>query len=466
MSALNKLYSRFLSRKTTILLITILTVLYLLGALIPQKQLLSPENYQAWRVASPLLLTFLETFKFTTMYSSPVVLLVTTLFFIHLILVNWQRIPLVAKEIKSSTSAVVNPDAITRLNHVVLQGADAGTIAALKVFFISRRYHVTAGDQTFKAVKNRYSPIGSLVFHLSFVPVLLGTLIIFHTRFSGDAYVAEGQFFSGGSSEYKIRRRYSDLRTKLPDVTFQVERFAPRFYDLDALSLKTSLAVTYNGRTARGDCDVNRPFNMDSLSILIADLGAAPLFRILDSDGSTFAEGYTLLNIIRGTSDDYVVPGTPYTLRLKMWPDYYLGADGKSYTKTFAFNNPRFEVSVFREGKLESEGNIIKSPGDAVHFGSMRLLIPDIRYYGKFVVVEEHGGAVLIVGFLLMVSGLMLKVFWRKKTVSGVIGNSDAGNSITIAYQVEHYSGLKDFELNLLATEIVAADIGLYRTDK
>jgi len=456
MSYLVRLYNLFLTRKTTALLIVTLTSLYLLGAIIPQKQLVGSEAYSAWRQTSPQWVSFLESLQLTSIYSSPLVLAMTILFFIHLVIVTLKRVPALLKELRLPERVNFTAESVERFEPVTVRNADAAAMVVLKEAVAARGYRIVHGDNCFKGFKNQFSMFGSLMFHLSFLLILLGAMVIFYSRFSGDAYVAEQQGFSGRSEEYRKRMRYSGLRKSLPDLQFQVEKIEPRFAGLEPLSLNSKMIVTYGGRTVRGTCDVNHPFRSGPLSILITDLEATPLLRIVRSDGRELLTAFALLKILRGQADTFEIPDSPYSLSFRFWPDYALDASGKAMTLSYELKNPHFEVAVYRDGKLLSNGKLLATPQDYLDFDGLRLTIPEIHYYGNFLIVEERGGVILSLGFLVAVGGLILKVFWRRKAIYVVQSWKDGTALITLARQTEYYQEWSS-ELDEIAAKIGAA---------
>lgn len=454
-SFLLQLYNLFLSRKTTALLIFSLTALYLLGAVIPQKQLVGTEAYNAWKQSSPLWVSLLESLQLTSLYSSPIVLGITVLFFIHLVIVTGRRIPVLLRELRLPEKVDITAASIERLEPVTVRNVDPSAMDLLKEAVAARGYRIVAGENCFKGFKNQFSMFGSLMFHLSFLLILLGAMIIFYSRFSGDAYVAEQQVFSGRSEEYRKRMRFSGIRKSLPELQFQVEKIEPKFAGLEPLSLNSKMIVTYGGRTVRGRSDVNHPFRSGPLSILITDLEATPLLRIADREGREILSAFALLKILRGQADTFEIPDSPYSLSFRFWPDYAVD-NGKAKTLSYELKNPHFEVAVYRDGKLLSDGNVLAAPNDYLEFDGLRLTIPEIHYYGNFLIVEERGGGILSLGFLVAVGGLILKVFWRKKAIYAVQSWEEGVVLLKVARQTEYYQE-RSSELDEIVARIGAA---------
>ena len=97
------------SLRFTILLISLLGLIFALGLWVPQKRLLR-TIYLAWQKKSPDLVSFLDMLGLTTIYSSPITITLWLLFFLNLSLVLWQRLPLIKKRITLSNAMIANPE--------------------------------------------------------------------------------------------------------------------------------------------------------------------------------------------------------------------------------------------------------------------------------------------------------------------------------------------------------------------
>src|ERR1035438_6807136 len=114
---INKFTKYLSSLRFTLLLISLLGVMFLLGLWIPQKSLVAPEQFVQWKAQSPLLVGTFETLGLTTIYTSPFTLLLWVLFFINLSLVMWQRMPLIKKRIEMTAPKNDDPETAPGFNY-------------------------------------------------------------------------------------------------------------------------------------------------------------------------------------------------------------------------------------------------------------------------------------------------------------------------------------------------------------
>src|ERR1700681_2967415 len=97
----NKLIKYLSSLRFTILLISLLGLMFIIGLWVPQQRLLQ-AIYLEWQRNSPALVAFLDALGLTTIYTSPLTITLCSLFFLILSLVLWQRLPLVKSRITLS----------------------------------------------------------------------------------------------------------------------------------------------------------------------------------------------------------------------------------------------------------------------------------------------------------------------------------------------------------------------------
>lgn len=428
------LYRRFVSRKTTAILIAVLVFFYFLGIIVPQRAILTPERYLAWEASWPALVKTLDALELTSVYSSSPVIVLTALFFLNLILVTLGRFRRILREVKPSDAAVTADTLSSFPVRVSLSPEEGAGLQALSRKLESKGFHVVNGEGWLRAVKNAYSPLGSLFFHVSFLFFLLGGLLIFHTRFRGETVLTEGQYFSGLRQEYRTASRLSELRKELPALQFQMDKMTPRFVKMEPISLLTNITVVDGHGRRAGAIEVNRPFVTGSTSILVTDAGVAPYFSVTASGGRELLGAFVNLNILRGDEDFVPVPDTGYIIHARFWPDSARDARGALYTRSYDLKNPRFDITIRNNGVVVGSGTIL-SPRDVISFDNLHLSIGEIRYFGTFVITDERGGSVLIAGFLLSITGLLLTFTWVRKDVLAV-GDGDGG--VLVGYKTSY----------------------------
>ncbi len=213
---LDSLVKTLKSLKFTIFLVICLASVFLLGVVIPQKSLLGREMYLQWKMRNPGLVSFLEAIRFTDIYLSPITIALWALFFLNLIFIMSNRIPTIWKRCFREVLPA-NIDSVRSSRHYeVVDGIETKNI---KVVLEKMGYKVfEKKDNAFWAVKNRFSPLTTILFHVRCFLLLIGGVISFYTQFRGNVELAVGETFVGQYSWVR-KPKIGDI----PWIKFTVE---------------------------------------------------------------------------------------------------------------------------------------------------------------------------------------------------------------------------------------------------
>jgi cytochrome c biogenesis protein ResB len=443
------------SLRLTVLLIICLGSVFLLGVVVPQKRLLGVDPYEAWRAQKPVLVGVLEFLGFTDIYVSPLTLVLWALFFLNLITVMSGRIPVIWRR----CMRVAVPAGIESLGrrHVTIPGR--GLEDARKTLN-GMGYRFFSGGRGFLAVKNRFSPLATILFHLSFLLLLAGGVTTVYTKFRGEANVAVGETFSGnyaGMSKPKVGG--------VPRTVITVEEVRPVYYKGDvAVDLEVALRTGDGSRRVIG---INNPYREGPVSFVIKNIDVAPLFIIRDSNGRELDGAYVKLNALAGNADYFSMAGYDFATvfytnvlsdtlstrdeeaalpqALKQRPS----AAGARQQQEIV--NPAFDLSVYRQGVLLAEETV--RVGESIGFDNRTILFSGLAYWVKFYVVKEYGLGVVYTGFALITLALVVRFGFYRRDIKGV----EQGEAIHIAGTAEYFSSLFDDELAKIS-EALRAD--------
>jgi hypothetical protein len=440
------------SLKFTILLIISLAVMFLLGLLIPQKELLGKEAYLLWRGDHPSLVSLLESLQLTDLYRSPLSLVLWGLFFLNLALVMAPRLPATWRrcfrvEIPKAPEALKG-----RRNYRRLEGT---TIDSLGRVLKGEGYTLFHGAGSLVALKNRFSPLGTMLFHLSFVMILIGGAATVYTRFRAEADVAVGETFSGGYSKILKRPRMGEI----PFTSFTVALVKPTYFDRN---VTVDLDVEIDSRHGRKSYGVNRPFRDGSLSFVINEIDIAPLFVVQDAAGRELDGAVVKLKVLKGAPDEFHLAG--YRFRALFHTDY-LGSGaakaenqqglpqalkqhdaGRSQDREIV--NPAFTLEVYRGETLVASGLV--RPGESLSFDGRRVVFSAYDYWVHFYAGSERGLLLVYGGFLLMTLALVLRLGFPRKEIAAV---SD-GTTLHLAGRGEYYPLIFQEQLEKIITRL------------
>ena len=445
---INKTIKYLSSLRFTILLISLLGLVFALGLWVPQRRLLK-TIYLEWQKTSPQLVSILDALGLTTIYSSPITIALWLLFFLNLSLVLWQRWPIVKSRITLSETKISDPVTAGgypfRKSYLLPDSLDSDTILTR----IKKSGFSLLGDATgFYGVKNRLSPIAFMLFHVSFFLILLGGLISVYTEFIGYLDLAQGETFQG-----ELNRYNASPSPKLPEVgspptvSFTVKSIVPRVEHNTPTGISIMLA---DNRDKSHEVDINRPYTTEHTSFVFKHLGVSPLFVVKDASGKEIEGAYVKLDVLKMKPDRFTMAGFLFTATF--YPDYVL-EEGKRATRSMEFNNPVFFVSVERNGKKIAEGLVPKN--GALEFAGNRLEMRDMPFWVRFYVVKQRGLSILYAGFALATIGVIWRLLFYRREIIGAVREQAGGRYLVVAGRSEYYKSLAEDEFTLLFGTII-----------
>ncbi len=448
----NKIVKNLSSLRFTIVLISLLGLMFAIGLWVPQIKLVK-GLYLVWQKNSPNLVAFLDLFGLTTIYTSPITVTLWAFFFLNLSLVIWQRIPLVRHRISLSEKLITAPErgAGYPFNRTFLLPKGMGGEQVIQQLR-KRRFTVLGDGTSFYAVKNRLSPVAFLIFHLSFFLILLGGLISVYTEFIGYLDLAQGETFNGEPGRYNaVPIPKIPPIGSLPTASFTVKSIVPRVVH----NTPTGISVMLLDAAGQShEVDINVPYKTDHASFVFKHLGVAPLFELKDASGSTLAESYLKLDVLKGRPDRFSLGGFNFTATF--YPDYVLD-NGKRATRSMEFNNPIFFISVERDGKKLGEGLVPKN--GSLLFAGYRLEMRDMPFWVRFYVVKQRGLSILYLGFALATVGVIWRLLFYKREILGAVRETDGAPSLLIAGRSEYYKKLAEDEFLELFEKITGKPV-------
>jgi len=448
---MKRLLKAFVSRRAIIVLIVLLILCYLIGGLVPQRGIMTNAEYLAWKRSSPLLVSYFDALGLTSVYTSALFYLLVTLFFLNLVLVTWQRIPAFRHAARIPERATVTAQQVSSGTVQTVKIPEAAALDCFRTILEKRGYRVVAGEGCLQGIKNRFALYGSLLFHISFILLLLGGIVIFHTRFSGSANIIEGDYFSGLSHEYTNVARNSRTLYSLPAVAFRLKKITPEFKGFEAASLRAEIEPFSGERRAEtAPLDVNRPYQNGAVSVLIKHVGIAPLFEIKDSSGNKLLNGYTALDILTGEEDGFDIPGTRYRAVVRFWPDFYLDKEGYVHTRSLYNKNPLFKIQIYEGEKPVADGRL-HTTDDTLAFDGYTLAYRELRYYGIFNITQERGGWILVAGFVIGLAGLLRRFVFDRRDLYARFSATVDGTTISYSIQSDFYGGAAIHELQRIS---------------
>jgi hypothetical protein len=377
------------------------------------------DLYELWKEKS-VLNQLLDFIGFTEIYLSPVTILLLVIFFINLLVVTLNRVPVMlrraylAGDMPSFSASLLKSGKDVK---VINSKKDVNELSGkLRGVFKKKRWFFREAktEETYIAVKNRYSPIGFLFFHLSFFLCLIGGIMITYTRFSGNLPLTEGQKFEGDMAQFRVLSSEPKILKSLPALSLSLEKVQP-FYDNGVpTELVASLSLTYGDETKKEVIRINEPVKRGAMSVIAEGIGVSPLFVIRGPSGKQLDAAYVSLNVLGGEADTFQFETDKrFTFIVRFYPDF-ITDKGAAATKSIEMKNPAMFIVAGKDSKIIYQG-IIKL-GEYADLGVYSVGFKDVRYWVEFLIIREYGKIPLIGGFIMAAIGLIMRlVFFQKR---------------------------------------------------
>jgi cytochrome c biogenesis protein ResB len=455
---LAKVFKFLKSVRLSAVVIGLLILIYFLGLVLPQKWMfLSAEHYEQWKDEN-FLNALMDLIGFTDIYLSPVTITLLGLFFINLLVVTLNRVPIILKrahmtgdkpsftfeDIKRGSFHTISP---VKKNIDPFQGAAR--------FFKKKKWRVIKGtkENTCTAIKNRFSPIGFLLFHFSFLLCLIGGLLIAYTRFSGELVLTEGQEFKGDITQFKSIGREPKIFKELPPLALMVDNVVPYYEKNVPTELLVQLKISYKEDMWSEEVRVNEPVHRGPISILAQSLGVSPLFIVKGPGGRELDGAYVSLNVLQGEEDAFrFEKDQSIKFNVKFYPDYIV-EDGVEKTKSIELKNPVMHLTIEKDGEVINEGTI--SQGEYISLGSHTSIgFKEIRYWAEFIIVREYGKTPLMAGFLFASVGLIMRLVFYQRRIRLAIEYEDGKSILYMDGRSEYFQHSFKDELGTIVKEL------------
>lgn len=432
------------SLRLTLALLLALAAFFLLGLVVPQKQVLQRELYRQWQRERPALVSALEALGLTDIHRSPAAAVLWGAFFVNLGVVMVRRVPgtLRRTRIDGTIPAPAGGAGAPVRWALPVERAELGPVRS---FFEERRFAVHVDGARLRAVKHRWGPLATPAFHLSFFLVAAGAGVSTATRFEGHVDLGEGEVFTGALAQYASPPLLPRLGEP-PRVRFIVEAIRPEIVGTLATAVRVHL------RDAQGilrTSEVNYPYEEGGASFVVKNLGVAPLLVLLGPGEQERFAGLIRLNVLNGRSDSFKLEDVSF--RAEFFPDYYRDGGGEG-TRSQEMRDPvlRLTASTARGGETAAS----LRPGEVMQIGPYQLAFADWRYWVRFYVRAERGLWLLWLGFALGAAALGWRLFlYRREYVAEVVP-AGAGGTLHVAGRSEFYRALFADEADALLREL------------
>jgi len=287
-------WREFRSMRTALVLLFFVASGAIFGSLFPQRNI-SPQRVTQYFSDHPKIAPLLDRFGLFDVFGSPWFMAIYLALLIALVACLIPRVRTFLRIVRARP-----PAPRPRLDHY--RNAAAFTapvspeqaVAATRRVLRRRRFRVVAhGPGELAAEKGYLRESGSLVFHVSFLLLLIGLAYGKGFGYRGQITLIEGQTLANTRIAYDTftpGRFFGPSR--LAPFSLRLDRFANTFYDNGTPKEYASwvTASTLDGRRIGGQkITVNHPMTVDGVRVFQSDYGYAPVVTVRDKSGHILA---------------------------------------------------------------------------------------------------------------------------------------------------------------------------------
>lgn len=390
-----------LGRHAAVPLMTVLGLLLLAAALIPQQRSLEDDELLLARERNPVLMAALEEVGATRVAGSPALVAGCVILVLSLALDTARRARSLPGRL-SRQSGLLSADAIGRATHAVeVPDVPAAAIDQLDRALRLRGYRVRRDGERLQAERGRSGVVGSVLFHGGMVLLAVGALWSTSDRFHGVLALGEGQSVDGSLPEaWSMRLPASTPAEELPPLRFRVGDLRLEFAQDGTLTDSRVALITEDGRSH--DIAVNEPYRVDGVAVRLADYGLAPVFVVRDPQTRLERGAAVKLQVLpAGRVDQFAFPDLDRTFDVQVYPD------ARREGGVLSSASARLERPVV---VLSSGDETVELPlGGGATLGGMSVRMPEIVYWVRLEVDRDPARGLVFGSLLVGMAGLC----WR-----------------------------------------------------
>ncbi len=385
---LDKAIHILLSRKFAVELLVIMVVLLILGTSLPDISGMTPREAETLQAAKPLLFRISAALQLQSLIASPYFLILPLLIFLSTAACTARR----------SRSGARKEGGFL---HEASGASDMGP-EEIGALLASERWRVTRSGGSVTADKGSFGFWGSIVFHLGLLLIFVAVVISSLTQFNAELLLTEGFPVRLGRDTFVKIYKGNGLAS-LPPATVLLRKFTSE-YENDVYEKDFAAHLLIDGKER--EVHVNRPADIGDFQIALHRFGFAPSFRITDSTGKEILNATINLVLAGGQEDSFRIPGTPYEVQARFFPDF--ATEGKRIgSRTPVPNNPVFLLRVTEQGRETGEGLIGLNRTETI--GGLTITFDGLNYWADMIVSRDYGLWFFAGSVFLIVLGLAVR---------------------------------------------------------
>jgi cytochrome c biogenesis protein ResB len=448
-----------ISRQFAVWSLILLALALIVGGTLPDVSQLTVRELAEMRASRPILFWISSNLSTQYLTRSPFFLILPGAIWLSTALCMIRRL---RREIPRSSSAL-------RLREADFEGATSVSIdrplasvtERIGSVLRSRRWQTEDvsenGAVRYFAQKGANGFWGSVVFHLSMLVFLLGTVVSILGRFDAEMVLTEGQTLAFSEEQMLRVNGKGRLSPELPGTLVSLDKFESRFeqekYPVDYAA---QLSLMDGPLAIRKDVvRVNQPLKHERWQIFLHRYGFAPRFEIRDLNGKLLFDSFVnLVFTSADQTDHFDVPQLPLRLEVEVVPeDGRKGAFVVSQSPTP--ENPVMRIRALVGGESIGEQDV--ALGGAAELGPYRVTFAELRHWAWFGVVYDPGYVWIVIAFAMCVAGLAHRFIYSEKWLHVKVEPHDDAATVSLAGHSRYFPALFEREIEdirkLLAAE-------------
>src|SRR6266511_2039039 len=384
------------------MILVALSALLLVNVLVPQAAT-DPEGFARLARSGPVARWLLKDAGLGRISTSPLFVATLGAFFVNLTAVLIERTGTTIRRLRLAPPSDAQVRGMAQGGLELRGGAAVDRAAAARLLEQLGFRTANVGPHALWGVKHRLALLGFPLFHASFLVLAAGGVQLYLTRDVSNLGGAEGQEIPSTAGTVVRRAPLGPP----PDFRLLVDRVDPRLEAGSPVDLAVSLRRTDifgPAQVAR----VNAPATWGPLTVLVERVGIAPVLWAQDANGFTHDRVAVItarMDLparvrLAGTTLEAVVEPIPM---------------GVAFPQREELSTVAVKLRLVDGGREVFDGSLRR--GEAVRAGEVLVMLDEARYWVGIRAVSERGGGLLVAGFLLLVVGILWRMFWYRRDV-------------------------------------------------
>lgn len=348
--------------------------------------------------------------------------------------------------------------ATLQLKETLAGGEDAGS--RVEAFLRARGWRVrredAGGEVRLSATRRERGHWATLLFHLSFLVILVGAALSLLTSFTGYFELAPGESFADRQEGYLRRTEPPLLFGARRGFQVALEKMDLAFWPEGGIRDRASWIQLFDGAGAprgRRRLAVNEPVPFEGATIYQAGKeGFIAGITLTDSAG-TSAHGNIHFAFPHRPGEPMTaiaqIPGTVLTLGFELHTGLV--------NRIAGLPPERHEVSLLRVSRHQgprSQPLGVVFGGGELAFEGLTLSFDSLKPYMSFAVVQDFGVPVIFAAVAFALAALLALYFWVPESVWAVAIPGPAGVEVLVAGSAERYENAFEARFRELLVEL------------